>query len=209
RDPRLKLEQPLRGVMPSFAPFPQRCALLLKARDQGRPKAVAGLQAMMLRFLTAVPPGKVRFTVIDPVGLGDNFAAFMHLADYDEQLIASRIWTEATHIDQQLSNITGHMEDVIQKYLRHQFKTIEEYNEAAGEVAEPYRVLVIANFPTNFTADAARRLVGIVNSGSSCGVFTLVSVDARMSMPHGFVLSDLEQACLSLNWDNDKFTIKD
>src|SRR5262245_10238305 len=163
----------------------------------------------MLRFLTALPPGKVRFTVIDPVGLGDNFAAFMHLADYDEQLIASRIWTESTHIDQRLSDITGHMEDVIQKYLRHQFKTIEEYNEAAGEVAEPYRVLVVANFPTNFTADAARRLVSIVNSGSSCGVFTLVSVDARMSMPHGFVLSDLEQACLNLVWENDKFIFKD
>jgi ABC-type multidrug transport system fused ATPase/permease subunit len=209
KDNRVKLDQPLAGRLPAFLPFPAKCSVLLKARDQGRGKAVQILQATMLRFLTALPPGKVRFTVVDPVGLGDNFAAFMHLADYDEQLIASRIWTEATHIDQQLSNITGHMEDVIQKYLRHQFKTIEEYNEAAGEVAEPYRVLVIANFPTNFTADAARRLVSIVNSGSSCGVFTLVSVDSRMGMPHGFALSDLEQACLNLVWENDKFIFKD
>src|SRR5262245_19593010 len=186
KDARVKLDQPLSGRLPAFLPFPAKCSMLLKARDQGRTRAAQILQATMLRFLTALPPGKVRFTVIDPVGLGDNFAAFMHLADYDEQLIASRIWTEATHIDQRLADITGHMEDVIQKYLRHQFKTIEEYNEAAGEVAEPYRVLVVANFPINFTADAARRLVSIVNSGSSCGVFTLVSVDARMSMPHGF-----------------------
>ena len=43
----------------------------------------------MLRFLTGLPPGKVRFTIIDPVGLGENFAAFMHLADYDEKLVTA------------------------------------------------------------------------------------------------------------------------
>ena len=48
----------------------------------------------MLRFLTGLPPGKVRFTIIDPVGLGENFAAFMHLADHDEKLVTSQIWTE-------------------------------------------------------------------------------------------------------------------
>ena len=190
-------------------PFPEKGGLLLKARDLGRAKAVQVLQALMLRFLTALPPGKVRFTIVDPVGLGDNFASFMHLADYDELLVTSRIWTEPLQIDQRLADITGHMENVIQKYLRHQFKTIEEYNVAAGEVAEPYRVLVVANFPTNFTAEAARRLVSIVNSGAGCGVFALVSVDARVPLPHGFNLSDLEQQCLNLIWKNEKFTFKD
>ena len=75
----------------------------------------------MLRFLTALPPGKVRFTIIDPVGLGENFAAFMHLADYDEPLVTSRIWTEPQHIEQRLADLTAHMENVIQKYLRNQF----------------------------------------------------------------------------------------
>ena len=33
------------------------------------------------------------------------------------------------------------------------------YNHYAGEVAEPFRVLVAANFPVNFSTEAARRLV--------------------------------------------------
>jgi hypothetical protein len=208
-DGRLKLEQPLLGQMPAFLPVPQRCAVLLKARDQGKTQAVQVLQALMLRFLTSLPPGKCRFTIVDPVGLGDNFASFMHLADYDELLVNSRIWTEPIQIDQRLTDLTAHMENVIQKYLRHQFKSIEEYNAAAGEVAEPYRVLVAANFPTNFTADAARRLVSIASSGSSCGVYTLVSVDTRAPLPHGFSLADLELPCLNLVWQNDKFSFKD
>ena len=39
------------------------------------------------------------------------------------------------------------MEMVTQKYLRNEYATIEEYNAVAEEVAEPYRVLVVADFP--------------------------------------------------------------
>ena len=96
------------------------------------------------------------------------------------------------------------MENVIQKYLRSQFSSIEDYNAQAGEVAEPYRVLVVANFPANFTPQAARRLVSIVQSGSSCGVYALISVDTRQPLPQGFQLDDLEQLCLNLYWRDDQ-----
>ena len=149
--------------------------MLIKAADAGKDEAIKLLQALMLRFLTSVPPGKVRFTIIDPVGLGENFAAFMHLGDYHELLVTSRIWTEAPHIEQRLTDLQEHMENVIQKYLRNEFETIEEYNTMAGEVAEPFRILVVANFPTNFNDAAARRLVSIVSSGARCGVYALIS----------------------------------
>ena len=137
-DDRLKLSR-TRFTMPAAFPFRDHALLLLKAGGEGRQQAVATMQAVMLRMLTSMPPGKVRFTIIDPVGLGENFAAFMHLADYNEQLVTSRIWTEPQHIEQRLADLTGHMENVIQIYLRNEFATIEEYNAQAGEMAEPYR----------------------------------------------------------------------
>ena len=130
-------------------------AMVLVAEEEGRRAALDVLQATMLRFLTAMPPGKVRFTILDPVGLGESFGSFMHLADYDEQLISSRIWTEPRQIEEQLTRLTEHMETVLQKYLRNEFATIDEYNERAGEVAEPFHVLVVANFPANFNDTAA------------------------------------------------------
>src|SRR5207302_6945667 len=163
----------LSGPVPAFLPFPDRASVVLKARDDGRAAAVIALQAMMLRFLTGLPPGKVRFTIVDPVGLGENFAAFMHLADFDEKLVTSQIWTEPRQIEARLTDLTDHIASVIQKYLRNQYKTIEDYNRAAGEVAEPYRVLVVANFPAGFTPDAAKRLISIVNRGPSCAVCAL------------------------------------
>jgi hypothetical protein len=196
--------------LPALLPFPTFCSMLIKAQDEGRNQAAQVFQNVMLRLLAVLPPGKLRFTIVDPVGLGRNFASFMHLADYDDALVTSRIWTETTHIDQKLTDLTEHMETVIQKYLRDQFPTIEDYNVHAQEVAEPYRFLVVANFPVNFSPDAVRRLVSIIQSGPRCGVYTLISADTSQPLPVGFSYSDLEQAgAVLLNWQGDQFKWQD
>ena len=209
KDARLKDVGPTQFTMPAILPFPDRGSLLIRASDEGRDKAIEVLQAAMLRYLTSIPPGKVRFTIIDPVGLGENFAAFMHLADYSELLVTNRIWTETPHIDQRLADLSAHMENVIQKYLRNEFETIEDYNVHAGEVAEPFRVLVIANFPANFSEGAARRLNSIVTSGARCGVYTLMSVDTKQALPGGIQLKDLEPHCVNLIWKDGQLQWKD
>ena len=206
-DKRLVVER-TQYELPALVPFPDR-SLIFKATEAGRTVAAQALGAVMLRMLTASRPGKIRFTIIDPIGLGENFSAFMHLADYDERLVSNRIWTESAHIDQRLVDLTEHMENVIQVYLRNEFKTIQEYNEFAGEMAEPYRVLVVANFPANFTESAARRLTSIVTSGARCGVHTLMTVDTRMKMPHGFQLKDLDPHSVHLTWHDNRFLWED
>jgi hypothetical protein len=196
---------PVDFALPSLMPFPDACSMLFKVGEEGRLPAEQALQAVMFRVLGALPPGKARFTVIDPVGLGQSFAVFMHLADYDDALVSSRIWTEHHAIEQCLTDLTAHMEKVIQKYLRNQFQSIVEYNVHAGEVAEAFRFLVVANFPANFSPEAARRLVSIVNSGARCGVQTLISVDTRIQLPPAFQLKDLEAAGAVLVWKDGRF----
>ncbi len=192
-------------TLPAPLPFPERSLLLLKSDDAGRPAAIQVIQSAMLRLLTSLPPGKVRYTIIDPVGLGENFSAFMHLADYDEQLVASRIWTESAHIERRLTNLTEHMETVIQVYLRNEFETIQQYNDFAGELAEPYRILVIANFPSGFSESACKRLTSIVTAGARCGIYTIMNVDPKQRMPRDFHLSDLEPHAFQLTRKEDKF----
>ncbi len=186
--------------LPALMTLDEHPVLLITAEEEGRRAGVDVLQLVMLRMLTAMPAGKVRFTILDPVGLGENFASFMHLADFDEQLIASRIWTDGRQIDEQLMRLTAHMETVLQKYLRNEFATIHEYNAQAGEVAEPFQVLVVANFPTNFSEAAARKLVSIATSGPRCGVYTLIMVDRKQKMPANFDLNDLAAGAVHLDW---------
>jgi hypothetical protein len=133
----------------------------------------------------------------------------MRLADFDEQLVTSKAWTEPHHIEQRLADLSEHMENVIQKYLRNQYATIEAYNAQAGEVTEPYRVLAVFDFPANFSETAARRLVSIAQNGPRCGVYTVVLVDTDKPLPYGFNLADLEQNATVIAWDGKRWVWQD
>lgn len=192
--------------LPGLITFPELTSTLLKTSDPtGRTEAIHCLQSLMLRMLLRIPPGKIRFTMVDPVSLGESFGGFMHLADYDELMVNNRIWTESGQIEARLADLTEHMENVFQTYLRNEFQTIEEYNLSAGEVAEPYHILVISDFPAKFSEIAARRLVSIINSGPRCGVYTLLNVDPTKSLPNNFSLTDIEPHMVSYEWKESHF----
>ena len=162
----VKLKLPAPFKVPAALTFPRGASLLIQHERTGREAAMKLLQTVMARVFTSLPPGRARFTIIDPVGLGQNFAGFMHLADHDEALVGARIWTEADQIEQRLADMTEHMETVIQKYLRNEYSTIDEYNAQAGELAEPYRFVVVADFPNSFSGgEAFRRLASIAATG--------------------------------------------
>ena len=124
-------------------------------------------------------------------------------------MISNRIWTESSQFEQKLVDLTKHMENIFQKYLRNDFATIEEYNTFAGEVAEPYHVLVIANFPTGFTENAAKRIMSIASSGARCGVYTLMSIDTNAKSMHGIDVADLEEYANTFEWKKDCFSSVD
>ena len=194
-------EAPPAFDVPALLRLPDRASILIRSTRQGRDSGVDLLRAIMLRLLTTLPPGQVRFTLIDPVGLGESFAAFMHLADADEDLIGSRIWSEPEHIEQRLADLTLHMEHVIQKYLRNEFETIGRYNEQAGALAEPYRFVVIADLPTNLTPESLQRLESILQSGARCGVFTLILQNTWKELPPGAEHLDVEGNAVVLEHD--------
>jgi len=202
-------ERPATASIPALLSPPSRCSLFLQTQRAGRQEAIDALRAVMLRLLTSLPPGRVHFTIIDPVGLGENFAGFMHLVDYEEALVGGRIWTESEHIEARLTELTSHMENVIQKYLRNEFETIDAYNQQAGQLAEPYRFLVVADFPANFNEGAAHRLSSIASSGARCGVFTLIAHDQRLPTPPELQIEDLAGQSIHLLYEDDRFVVQD
>ena len=181
--------------LPGLLNFPRDTSILVEHDASGREPALEFVRAILLRLLTHIAPGRVQFTLIDPVGLGQSFSALMHLADFDELLINNRIWTDATQIRDQLQKITEHMESVFQTYLRSEFETIEQYNAAAGEVAEPYHFVVVAGFPHSFTEEAARALTSILTSGPRCGVHAIVTWSPDQTVPRSFDVNNLRNCC--------------
>lgn len=195
--------------LPALLPFIGKRSLLFKVRGTERHQAVQATHSLLLRLLATTPPGKLLFTFIDPVGLGRNVAPFMHLEEYGKELINSRAWTEPQHIEQILSDLTTHIEDVNRQRLLNIYTTLEQYNEDAGEIREPYRVLVVHDFPTNFSETSARRLVSIIENGARCGVYAIIIIDPEKPSPYGFKLADLENHTTVITHKEETFFWED
>ncbi|MEM9914159.1 MAG: FtsK/SpoIIIE domain-containing protein [Planctomycetota bacterium] len=199
---RFDLNLPASLSVPALLSGPDQRSFYLGTPPEQRPAALAMMQSVMLRLLTTMPPGQVKFTLIDPIGLGESFGGFMHLADHEESLVNGRVWSEPAHIDRRLTDLTDHMGQMIQKYLRNDYDSIDQYNEQAGELAEPYRFLVAADYPQGFSTDAAARLNSLAASGARCGVFVLVLHDQRTAPPTGEI-DDLKRHCTAASFSPD------
>ena len=194
--------------VPFLLTYPQQGSILFQTGPSGTTEAVDTINNLIFRLISTTPPGKLSVTIFDPVGLGENFAALMHLADYEESAINSRIWTQTTQFEEKLSELNEHMEKVIQMYLRNDYATIAEYNAEAGTMAEKYHFLVIASFPVNFSETAARRLRNIAASGARCGVYVFLQWDQRTPLPADIRMDDLQKTfvCLAHGAGGFRFT---
>ncbi len=143
------------------------------------------VRSMMLRQLLSVAPGEVKFCIFDPVGLGQSAGDLLDLAEYDAELMGGKVWSSSQDLEARLADLSAHVELVIQKYLRTTYQTIDEFNDAAGEIAEPYRMLVLFDFPTGMTGESVARMKSIIENGPRCGVFTLVAYDSSAQVPYG------------------------
>jgi ABC-type multidrug transport system fused ATPase/permease subunit len=207
KDPRLALPGSAQFSLPLALTYPDHGSLLFETKDAGSSTVIGTINNVILRLLATTPPGKITFTILDPVGLGENFAGLMHIADHEESVINRRIWTQREQIEERLGELSEHIEKVIQMYLRNEFATITEYNLQAGSVAEKYHFLVVADFPSGFSETAARRLQSIASSGARCGIFTLIHWDHRHDMPDGLAPEELRRNSICIRHEHQTFMI--
>jgi len=209
RDPRLVLPGPTQFSLPLLLAFPDQGSILFETKDSDRALVIGALNNLVLRLLAVAPPGRVLFTVFDPLDLGQSFAGLMHLTDHEDRLINRRIWTQSEHIELRLAELSEHIEKVTQLYLRNEYATIAEYNEQAGRIAEPYHFLVAADFPVNFSDLAVRRLLSIAVSGPRCGVYAFIHWDQRKPAPLEFVPDDLRKPSVRVSARSGRFVLAD
>lgn len=172
--------------------IPLRGNLELVYGEQVRESALGLMRSLVLRHLAAAPPGELQLTFFDPVGLGQSAGELLDLAEYDPTLIGGKVWSAAADLEARLVEQTAHVELVIQRYLRTTYASVDEFNAEAGEVAEPYRLLVVVDFPTGFTEETLARLKSVMQNGPRCGVNVLLLHNSAAATPYGVVPAILD-----------------
>lgn len=163
--------------VPALTAFPFTAGLAIGSDVSSRASAIGLMRSIILRLFAAVPPGGLHVKAVDPVALGQSVAEFRHLSEYDSQLMDEKTWTAERDIERLLEDLSDHLEVVISRYLRGQFETIDEYNEHAGEVAQPYRLLTVFDYPAGFSDRATKQLLSLIENGPRCGVYTVLHYD--------------------------------
>lgn len=164
-------------TIPFCASFGPEFNYLFRFNGEGRQHVVTDACNLGMRLFMMLPPGKLNFTFIDPVTLGESFAMFTRLVDVDDrtsEVINGKIWSSPSDIEDKLKIMTDHISNVTQRCLQGKFNNIYEYNRVAEQNAEAYQVLMLMDFPAGLTDQSLKLLEQIVTSGPKCGVFTII-----------------------------------
>ena len=168
-------------------------AVVITAPNRLMSDAIELAHQVLWRLLSGVAGSRAKLTLIDPVGRGQHFTGFMALADHDPSLVGHRVWTNEKNIEERLSELAHHVEDVLQSSLRDRFQRIEDYNELAGSMAEPYRAIAAVGLPEGLTRDGYKHLRALIESGPRCGNFTVMVCDESKPWPHDMPLPDSDR----------------
>ncbi len=121
----------------------------------------------------------------------------MALADHDPTIVGHRVWTTDSKIDTRLSELAHHVEDILQASLRDRFERVEDYNQVAGSMAEPYRAVAAVGFPEALSRSSYGHLNALIESGLRCGVFTILVCDKAKPWPADMPIPSGDKV---LNW---------
>nr|MCU0713053.1 hypothetical protein [Pirellula sp.] len=158
-------------------------SLVLDCQQGTDATADAIVQNVCLRALTALPAGSLQMTIVDPQGLGKKFSWLMSIADINASLVGDRVWTQPLHIADQMVRAARHVEDVIQQSLRNNFANLYEFNQQAGPMAIPYRLIIWDQFPFGLDDHSWQALSSILASGARCGVGVILKLTDSMLWP--------------------------
>ena len=172
--------------LPLLVPFLRRGPLFLRGPDPEALRAL--LQALLLRLVVSLTPSPnfgwgLRLSLADPLGVGANLAAFLRLPD---ALRGPKVCSRPEEIAAQLQALEAHVESVLQSRLQNLYPDVEAYNAGAGELAVPYHVFALADFPAGCDERVAAALVRLARNGPRAGVYLLLSVNEGQKYPRDF-----------------------
>jgi hypothetical protein len=169
--------------VPKVIPFLNKSNIVFNCEGAADTKeAIRISHNIIARTLLSLPANKTKFTFIDPLELGGNAAPFTPL---HSDIYGGMVYTQEEDINNQLTILIRAIENLIQKYLQDKFTNIADYNHQAKEVPEPYRLLVVYNYPHGFNETTTNKLLKIIKSGPRAGVHTILINDRNAKLPYG------------------------
>ncbi|MRH91665.1 cell division protein FtsK [Nocardia sp. SYP-A9097] len=147
--------------------------------------SAAVVENLTLDMLATLPAGRLKIDVVDPSKVGASMNFLYGIGEAGEQIYGRKVWG-SNNVGELLTELENHVAFVTQKYLQGTHETLTAYNRSAGEVAEPYRLLLLFDHPHAFTRDgrmfddeSLRRVERLATVGRRAGVLIAATTDSN------------------------------
>lgn len=162
--------------VPKVIPFPFTSALVL---PQGNVEQKRLSHHLLLRLLSALPPGQVELTLIDPLQLGQSVEPFLSLLKVEQLVPQGHVLTRSDEIEAALGKLTGEVEEMIQHRFTDKASNWSEYNAINADTPLPYKVVLLFDVPEQISDKSLWFLGRLCESGPRCGVLPIIAVDGQ------------------------------
>ncbi len=166
----------LHCLVPHVIPFPFEHALVLPEDNAAQQRLAHHL---LLRFLQAVPPGRLELTLVDPLKLGQSFAPFLTLLNVEQLMPQKHVLTRADEIESTLANLTDDTEDLIQHRFKGRISNWTEFNTANPDNQLQYKILLLFDVPEQLSDKSLWYLERLAENGPRCGILPIIAIDSQ------------------------------
>lgn len=161
-------------LIPHIIQFPLSHALMLTEYSMLQTNLV---HHFLLRLLSALPPGHLELTLIDPLQLGQSVEPFLPLLKVEQLIPQQRVLTRSDEIEAALGKLVDQVEQLIQYRFNDKAPNWQEHN--VNNPANPlsYKVVVLFNVPEQLSDKSLWFLERLCESGPRCGILPVIAVD--------------------------------
>ncbi len=132
------------------------------------------IRNVMWSFLSGIPVSKLNISVFDCRRSG-SITPFLDFRKSCPEVFDGKIYTDREAVSARLKKYSDMIDERIQIRLGTSFSSIIEYNRQHPLQAETIHLIVINDFPSGFSSESADYLLGILENGGRCGIYTLLS----------------------------------
>jgi hypothetical protein len=162
--------------IPRVIPFPFTSALVLQ---QGNAEQKRLAHCLLLRLLSALPPGQVELTLIDPLQQGQSVEPFLSLLKVEQLVPQGHVLTRSDEIEATLGKLTDEIEEMIQQRFNEKASNWSEYNSINPEAPLPYKVVLLFDVPEQLSEKSLWFLGRICENGPRCGALPIIAIDSK------------------------------
>ncbi len=162
--------------VPKVISFPFSSALVL---PQGNAEQKRLVHCLLLRLLSALPPGQIELTLIDPLQQGQSVEPLLPLLKVEQLVPQGHVLTRSDEIEAALGKLTDEIEVMIQLRFNEKASNWSEYNAIKPDVPLPYKVVLLFDVPEQISEKSLWFLGRICENGPRCGVLLIIAIDVQ------------------------------